>query len=319
MRRDLGPILTMGGLLAASQIAALVLSPSFRVEGFQAFPEPERPENALIYIVMILVFTGLILLFVRYRRRNLAKYLIIGSIYLTLAFILLLPAFYGLVALSPDVFYTELGANLATLIAFGAAAGLVYALVKHPEWYVVDTIGFAVAAGVTAIMGISFTILPAILLLVGLAAYDAWAVYRTKHMVALADELVTQRLPVLLVIPKRADYSLRKQPSLREQVAAGDEREAMFIGLGDLIIPGTLSVSAFSWLDPYGPAVAGLAPNAVVALATIFGTLIGFGVLMRFVIRGNPQAGLPLLNGAAIAAFLGSYVLVYGDLRFGFL
>ncbi|OGS48549.1 MAG: hypothetical protein A3K68_00030 [Euryarchaeota archaeon RBG_16_68_13] len=317
MRQEIGSILAMGGLLAGSQIAALAIAPLFAAEGLQAFGDPENAGNALVYILLIFAFTGVILLLIKFRRRNIAKTIVLASIFLTLAFVLLLPVFYGLVALSPEVFYTELGANVATVLAFALAASLSAVLVKFPEWYVVDTIGIVVAAGVTAIMGISFSLLPALILLVALAAYDAIAVYRTKHMVALADELTSQRLPVLLVVPKRADYSYRKQGSLREQISKGEDREAMFIGLGDFIIPGTMSVSAFTWLDPFGPAVGGLAPNAVVALSTILGSLIGFGILMRFVLRGNPQAGLPLLNGGAITAFALSYVLVYGDLSFG--
>jgi len=230
-----------------------------------------------------------------------------------LVFVLLLPLLYGLYFLSPGLFDTDLGGNLATVLAFGVAGLLVVGLVKYPEWYVVDAVGLAVAVGVTAIMGISFGVLPAILLLTGLAVYDAWAVYRTKHMVTLADEVTSQRLPVLLVIPKHADYKFSEQKSLKEQVAKGEEREAMFIGLGDLIIPGVLAVSARVFLrDDIGLSVAGLAPSLLVALITILGSLVGFAILMRFVLKGNPQAGLPLLNGGAIAGFFLSLVLVYG-------
>lgn len=317
MRREIASISIMGVTLALSQIAAIGISPLFKESGLQAFPEPERAENAVIYIVMILAFTAVILALVRYRKRGIVRAIILASIYLTLAFVLLLPIFYALAFANPGVFYTEFGGNLATVLSFAVAALLIYALIKYPEWYVVDAIGLVTAAGVTAIMGISFTILPAILLLVGLAVYDAIAVYRTKHMVTLADELTSQHLPVLLVIPKRADYSFREQKSLKEQIAAGEEREAMFIGLGDLIIPGVMSVSAFNSLLPGGATWAGLGPNALVALATLAGSLVGFAVLMRFVIRGRPQAGLPLLNGGALAGFLVGYVLVYGGFGFG--
>src|SRR2546422_850554 len=112
---------------------------------------------------------------------------------------------------------------------------------------VVDTVGFVTAAGVTAILGISFGAIPAILLLVALAFYDAWAVYRTKHMITLADELTSQRLPILLVIPKKAGYSFREQKSLKAQVASGEERETRVIGPGGRIIPGIMSVSAFTF------------------------------------------------------------------------
>src|SRR2546428_759311 len=167
------------------------------------------------------------------------------------------------------------------------------------------------AAGVTAILGISFGLLPAILLLIALAVYDAWAVYRTKHMITLADELTSQRLPILLVIPKKAGYSFREQKSLKGQIAAGEEREAMFIGLGDLIIPGILSVSAFTFLnDPtlnlLGRSFGAIAPFMMVALGTVVGSLLGFFVLMRYVLKGNPQAGLPLLNGRPVPRSLGT-------------
>ncbi len=332
MRRELLSIVVMAILLAGSQLIAIAISPVFQANQLQAFQNPGDPVNTLIYVVLILIFTAVILALVRYRRRDFVKYVILASIFLTLAFVLLLPLYYGMfyayVALNPsadqatlDALATSFG-NLTTLLSFVLAGLLVWVLVKYPEWYVVDTIGFATAAGVTAIMGISFGILPAFLLLIALAAYDAVAVYRTKHMVTLADELTSQRLPVLLVVPKHAGYSFREQKSLKEQVASGEEREAMFIGLGDLIIPGMLSVSAFTFLNTdalnaVGLSLGPLSPYALVALATVFGTLIGFAVLMRYVLRGNPQAGLPLLNGGAILGYLISYLLVYRSLTFG--
>src|SRR5207244_4089879 len=253
-----------------------------------------------------------------------------ASIFVTLAFVLLLPLYYGLwygTGQSQDPNFLNSLANVATLLSFAVAAVLLYLLVKFPEWYVVDTIGFVTAAGVTAILGISFGLLPAILLLVALAVYDAWAVYRTKHMVTLADELTSQRLPILLVIPKKAGYSFRQQKSLKEQVASGEEREAMFVGLGDLIIPGILAVSAFTFpplkpgATPADPWVAdiriilGVPSNLLIALFVVFGCLVGFLALMRFVLRGNPQAGLPLLNGGALVAFVIMNLLVYGTVH----
>jgi len=191
----------------------------------------------------------------------------------------------------------------------------VYLLVKFPEWYVVDAIGITTAAGVTAILGISFGTLPAILLLIALAFYDAWAVYRTKHMITLADELTSQRLPILLVIPKKAGYSFRQQKSLKEQVDSGEEREAMFVGLGDLIIPGILAVSAFTFSSAVGRSFLGVLPNGIIAFGTVLGSLAGFMVLMRYVLKGNPQAGLPLLNGGALLGFIIASLLVYGTVH----
>lgn len=320
MRREVWSIAAMAAILVASQAVAIGLSSLFNANDFRAFENPSDPTNTLVYVIMILAFTAVVLGLVRYRRREIAKYVILASIFITLAFILLLPLAYA-------VFFATGGAlegdplfYISTTLSFVLAGALVYGLVKFPEWYVIDTIGFVTAAGVTAILGISFGLLPAILLLLALAVYDAWAVYRTKHMITLADELTTQRLPILMVIPKKAGYSFREQKSLKEQVASGEEREAMFVGLGDLIIPGILSVSAFTFLNQetlngIGRSLGLLAPYAVVALGTVLGSLAGFLALMRFVLKGNPQAGLPLLNGGALLGFILANLLVYGTVH----
>jgi presenilin-like A22 family membrane protease len=63
--------------------------------------------------------------------------------------------------------------------------------------------------------------------------------------------------------------------------------------------------------------VAGLHGNIIVAMGTLVGALVGFALLMRYVLKGNPQAGLPLLNGGAIVGYLVTYLLVFEDLSFG--
>lgn len=312
MPDDSRSVVAMAVLLVGSQLVALAVSGPFASAGFTAFQNPSDVSNTAVYIIAILVFTGVILGLVKYRRKNIARYVILASVFITVAFVLLLPFYYLLAWLFPTM-DPALAANLATLLGFVGAALVTWILVKYPEWYVVDAVGLSTAAGVTAILGISFSVIPALLLLIALAFYDAWAVYRTKHMVTLADEITSQRLPVLLVVPKHAGYRFSEQKSLKEQVAKGEEREAMFIGLGDLIIPGLLAVSARAYLrDDIGLVVGGLPPSLLVAFLTILGSLVGFAILMRFVLKGNPQAGLPLLNGGAIAAFFLSLLVVYG-------
>src|SRR5437867_2873600 len=211
MRREYA---SMAALLVGSQAVAIALSPLFQGSGYQAFPNPSDVTNTVVYVILILVFTAVILGLVRYRRQNLAKYVIMASIFITLAFVLLLPLYYGLyyaTGENPDPNFQNNLANVATLVVFGIAALLVYVLVKFPEWYVVDTIGFVTAAGVTAILG--------------------------------------------------------------------------------------------------------LEPNAFVAAGTVLGSLVGFFFLMRFVLKGNPQAGLPLLNGGALLGFVLTNLLAYGHLN----
>src|SRR2546421_10711637 len=96
MRREIPSIAAMVALLVSSQIAAIALSPIFAGAGFQAFQRPEDVTNTVIYLIMILAFTAVILGLVRYKRQNLAKHVIMASIFITLAFVVLLPLFYAL-------------------------------------------------------------------------------------------------------------------------------------------------------------------------------------------------------------------------------
>ena len=189
-------------------------------------------------------------------------------------------------------------------------------LAKYPEWYLVDLVGIIVAAGVAALIGVSIGLLPILILLLILAIYDAISVYKTKHMVSLADRVMEFKLPVLLVVPKHRGYSFIRQKSLKKQLEDDEEREAMFIGLGDIIIPGTLVISSLHFL-PTDPIMFGLGANFLVAIFTLVGILFGFSALMHFVLKGNPQAGLPLLNTGAILGFFISNYILYQDLTFG--
>ena len=174
MERELRSITVMGILLAGSQIAALAIAPLFAGAGMTAFQNPNDVSNTLIYIIMILAFTAVILALVKYRRQNLARYLVLGSVFITIAFVLLLPLYYGLygvaglfVSAIDNNLANNLG-NLATILAFAAGALVTWIVVKYPEWYVVDTVGLVPAAGVTAIVAISFGWFPAFLLLVAI-------------------------------------------------------------------------------------------------------------------------------------------------------
>ncbi|MFQ5909175.1 MAG: presenilin family intramembrane aspartyl protease PSH [Thermoplasmata archaeon] len=309
MRTETSAVIAMGCLIIITQSLAVFLAVPFTESGYQAFPDPEDPLNPILYVILILAFSGIILLAVKMGRKRFLQFLILTAIFLTLIFVLSVPLFYlFLWTMEPAM------AELASMaISTGIALALTLITYRHPEWYVVDAVGITVAAGVTAIIGISFAILPAIILLVALAIYDAISVYKTKHMVTLADAVTEQHLPILLVIPKSRSYSYKTEKGLKNQVKK--KREAMFMGLGDVIIPGALVVSAFRWLP--NELVLGFPASVLVSVFTMIGVIVGFSVLMRFVLKGNPQAGLPLLNAGAILGFIVSYVTIYGNLGFG--
>ena len=296
-------VLIMAAIFVFSQLGALALVATALGEENQAFEDPNDPMIPVYYVIAIVLFTFLVLYIIKKKRDDVVRIIFIGAVSFTIFYVILTIA---------TLFDTGL---LALLVSIILTAILVYLLAKKPEWYVVDATGILVAIGVIGILGVSLNILPVLILLMILAVYDAISVYGTKHMVDLADGVTQMHLPILLVIPKRRGFSYLRQKSLKAQLDDGVEREAMYMGLGDIIIPGVLVASAFYFLS--SELVSGIGGNLIVALGTIVGAVAGFSVLMRFVLKGNPQAGLPLLNGGAIAGYVISYLIVFQEFSLG--
>ena len=101
----------------------------------------------------------------------------------------------------------QLVSEWAFLIGFCLSVLLMIILYVRPEWYVVNLVGILVGAGVVAMLGISFVPWLIIIFMIVAAIYDAWAVYKSKHMLDLADTMVNLKLPILLVAPQEKNYS----------------------------------------------------------------------------------------------------------------
>ena len=125
-------------------------------------------------------------------------------------------------------------------------------------------------------------------------------------MIDLADAVMDLKLPVILVVPKIKSYSLIKETKgLKEKLEEKQEREAFFLGLGDIVMPGFLVVSALQNVPDNG---------LIVAISVMIGTLVGFAALMTLVVKGKPQAGLPFLNTGAILGYVVSSLILFGEL-----
>jgi len=275
----------MGGLILIVQVLALFLSTPMEVSGMQAFEDPTQVSNSIYYIIMILAFTLFVLLAIKKNMKWVISFTIYLAIISTIYYVVL-----ALFVLIPSL--SEF-ASIASVVLSIVITVLLY---KYPEWYVVDIVGVCIAAGVSALIGISLSVVPVIVLLVLLAIYDAISVYKTKHMVDMAEGIMDLKLPIMFVIPKHLKYSF-----LKEDFKKGEKHEAFFMGLGDAVMPTLLVVSANVFMTS----------NFYPVLGAILGTLIGHAVLSIQVMKGNPQAGLPFLNSGVILGFLAG-VLISG-------
>ena len=313
---------------------------------FDYFPEAKafgeegttKTEFILMELIMIGIFTVAIIWLARKGLDYIIKAIVMFALGLSM-FYAILPFTY-----IPLMMGIEYG-PLITWFAFPITFVAMYALHRYPEWWVVNSVGVMVGSGVIVMIGISFVPTLVIIFMILAAIYDYWAVHKSKHMLELADTMIGLKLPVLLVSPKEKGYSFLEQegdimqnspppPPERLETEIVDEekrimskkksRDALFMGLGDVIFPGMLVISALTFLPEWGGEVWSPFGNLyedstsfylaqlLVAIGTLIGGLIGYVLLMAFVARGNPQPGLPLLNGGAILGYIISAILTVG-------
>ena len=319
------------GLFVIVQVGALALVPEFSESGYQAVENPDNPANSVLYVAAIVAMTGVMLAAFRYDFDWAIRLLIVGT--------------------SAWLSWYVFSAVVSPLAAAVPAVAVAVGLLVYPEWYVIDTAGVLMGAGAAGLFGISFGLLPALVLLAVLAVYDAVSVYGTEHMLSLAEGVMDLNIPVVLVIPLSLSYSLLDDGAASDEAAGvgeeaadaaatetdgdvgrdaehdgdgdtaadadtetdGDadvdtaadpgDRDAFFIGLGDAVIPAVLVASAATFSSAPNLSVPFLGVNLPALLAMV-GSLGGLLVLMRWVMRGRPHAGLPLLNGGAIGGYL---------------
>ncbi len=289
------PIFLMGSLFVIIHLLSMLITRPFEETGLDVFENPNDPTNLLVFFIIMLVVTATILLIAKFWKKQFIQVIILGSIAYTSFFV-----FYTLLSLVVP------NATLSSFLSIVVAAILVLALVKYPEWYIINLCGIIVGVGAIGIFGISLSIFLVIVMLIGLSIYDAISVYKTKHMIDLADAVMDLKLPVMLVVPKTREYSLLKETKgLKEKIEEKEEREAFFMGLGDIVMPGILVVASFYNIADNG---------FLIALSVMIGTLVGFAVLMSVVIKGKPQAGLPYLCSGAILGYVISSYLLSGGL-----
>ncbi|WP_435363731.1 presenilin family intramembrane aspartyl protease PSH [Haloarchaeobius sp. DYHT-AS-18] len=302
------------------QLGALSLVEPFKEGGRQVVENPQDATNSIVYIGAILVATAGMLAAFKFD----LQWLIRGFIILTSGM------------LSYYVFETF----MPTTVAVAAGGVVALGLLVYPEWYVIDTAGVVMGSAAAGLFGISFGLFPAIVLLTILAVYDAISVYGTEHMLTLAEGVMEMKVPVILVIPTTLSFSFLElsaerddegdDPADGETVAADGngtpegaddpesdpgpesdgalDRDALFIGLGDAVMPTIIVASAAYFHSGATDTVTPLISDPILlnlpALTAMIGTIVGLLILLWMVLKGKAHAGLPLLNGGAIGGYL---------------
>ena len=338
MREQWASMTGMAGMFVSSILLGLFIQPVYNYDEVRAFGDEGTTKgvNILFELVMIFIFTILIIWLARKGLDFLIKTIVMVALWFSLVYSIW-PFVYLSVVLFDKItnglFSVDTLELLMILGSLSLSIGLMVLLNKFPEWYVVNGVGVMVGAGVITMIGISFTPILIIIFMTLAAIYDHWAVNESKHMLELADTMIGLKLPVLLVAPKEKGYTFIDETDKIMQdegvqlskddngPPSSKSRDALFMGLGDVIFPGMLVISSVTFLPEIGPVIFDFWPDSVaihygpllVGLGTLVGGLFGYLALMTQVARGKPQAGLPLLNGGSILGYI-----ISGSIAIGF-
>ncbi len=334
MREQWVSMTGMASMFIGTILIGLFIQPVYNFDEIRAFGESGSTKVGFIFFELLMIFLFTIIII--WMARKGLDYLIKGFVMFALGislFYTIWPVALILRWLILVVTDFDMSATFLNIFAILTTVGLMTLLYKYPEWYVVNSVGVLVGAGVITLLGVTFTPSLIIIFMLIAAIYDHWAVNKSKHMLELADTMINLKLPVLLVAPKERGYSFRdeKEKIMQEDISSTDNnqnrtekksRDALFMGLGDVIFPGILVISSVTFLPEIGPVVFDIWGDPslpihlgpmLVGLGTLFGGLCGYVALMTQVARGKPQAGLPLLNGGSILGYI-----IFGSIAIGF-
>ncbi|WP_435128259.1 presenilin family intramembrane aspartyl protease PSH [Halobaculum sp. D14] len=289
-------VLGTAALFGAVQLLAVLVAPRLASSGLRY----GDGGDALLPLVLGVAFgTALSLAVARFGvSRRAVRAVMVASVGAALWFAL--SAFVG------DV----VGAVLAA-----AGVGLVW-FVPRPA--VRNAVAVVAVAGAAGLFGASLDPAYAAAALVAVAAYDVYAVYGSGHMGAMADAASDLRLPSMFVVPTSDDYD-----DAAFTVDAGDRDgaparapTAAILGAGDALFPALLTSSAAvhgaaalgDWSVEAAPSLVPVLPAP--AVGALVGSFAGFAALQVLVHRRRGlHAGLPWVNGGAVAGWLAALLL----------
>jgi len=255
-------ILTLGlGIAAAFRINQILAVQKITL------PQVSSPEF-IIYFILGTLFLFLISHFLKLKKEK--------STIFRLIFIFVV--FFG-----GSLFLQIWISDILALVLMGF---LVLWWVKKPSVLIQDICMILAIAGVGSSLGVTFTPLAVVFLLIIFSIYDFIAVYKTKHMVKMAKEMIENKAILALVIPQTL-YGFKENLG---KIKLGGQ--FLILGGGDVIFPLLLSAS----LIPQG-----VINSFIVAIFSVVGLSVSFYIFSSQKFR---QA-IPALPPIALFSIIG--------------
>lgn len=224
----------------------------------------------LIYFFLATIFLLLIIYFLKSKKKKRILFKII----------FLLAVFFG--SFSLFLFW------LPTVFALLLILTIIFWWLKKPNVLNHNILMVLGLSGVSTILSLSFSPQFFVYFLIFFSIYDIIAVYKTKHMVRIAKEMIEHQAILGLIIPKK----FRGLKERLEKVTPGGE--FLILGGGDFAFPIIFSLSFYS---------KGILSLTIVAIFSLIGFFVNNLILFSQKER-KPIPALPLISIFSLVGFL---------------
>jgi len=158
-----------------------------------------------------------------------------------------------------------------------------------PQVWVQNLVIIISIAGVSAWLGLSFSLSAMIMIMAILSIYDVIAVYKTKHMVSMFRGLMEKGVYFSTVVPEKTGQ-LKTNLTEVEPV-----KGFLFLGTGDMAFPLMFAVSALPF-------------KLISSIAIMIGALAGIFVLHLLFLFQKERKPMPALPPIALGTIIGFLV-----------
>jgi presenilin-like A22 family membrane protease len=264
----------------------------FRRIGFEPPVVGNESLSFIFIIISVLVGTAFILLIIRFRKGNLWKLWYFFAVFFAMLVALNPLAFrlFALISINPALAYA------ATLIV---SLGLSLFKVLKPNVIMHNLTEMLVYGGIAALLVPVINLFSAIALLVLISGYDAYAVWKSRHMVTLAQFQKTTNLFAGLYFPYISQKKGKRIVAGKASAAVTPnktpaESPAAILGGGDIAFPlifaGTVMKTTGSLLAPF-----------IIAIATT----AALSILLMKASKGKFYPAMPFLS---LGCFVGFFI-----------
>ena len=239
---------------------------------------PLKPVSFLEFILPFLFVLLIVLLIIKFVKFRPGKRILFKIFFI-------LPVFVG------GTLFLSLW--IGDILALIFVSILIFYWVKKPNILVHNFLLISGMIGVGSVFGLRLDPLLVVFLLIIFSIYDIIAVYKTKHMIKMAKEMIEAKaIPGIILPPKISEL----QAPLKNVKMGG---RFLILGGGDIVFP-LLLVSS---LVPYG-----ILDSLIVTTFATFGLLISFWIFASQKTR-KPIPALPPIALFSILGYLITMIL----------